>query len=145
MKIGVSLLILALSLPSFGQLAPEGWQILDGVKFETKYVEEVEGEYFFPVVNDDLKKIIGETVEIKGYYIPVEMDGNSIIISKYPYTSCFFCGGAGPESVAAVKVNGKIGEYYLDELITVRGRFAVNDSDVDMLNFIIEDAKILDE
>ena len=91
------------------------------------------------------KIITGEFADIKGYYIPVEMDGNSIIISKYPYTSCFFCGGAGPESVAAVKVNGKIGEYYLDELITVRGRFAVNDSDVDMLNFIIEDAKILDE
>ncbi len=128
-----------------GQLAPEGWQILDGVKFETRYVEEVQGEYFFPVVNDDLKKLIGETVVIKGYYIPVEMEGNAIIISKYPYTSCFFCGCAGPESVAAVKVSGKIGEYYLDELITVSGRFAVNDNDVDMLNFIIEDAKILDD
>ena len=145
MKIGVTLLVLALSIPTLGQLVPEGWQILDDVKFETRYVEEVDGEYFFPVVNEDLKKMIGETVVIKGYYIPVEMDGNAIIISKYPYTSCFFCGGAGPESVAAVKVNGRIGEYYLDELITVRGQFAVNDSDVDMLNFIIEDAKILDE
>lgn len=145
MKIGVTILILILSLSSFGQLAPEGWQILDDVKFETRYVEEAEGEYFFPVMNADLVQKVGKTVIIKGYYIPVEMDGNAIIISKFPYTSCFFCGGAGPESVAAVKVNGKIGEYYLDELITVRGTFTVNDSDVDMLNFIIEDAKILDD
>ena len=144
MRNGLGILISLFCFMAEAQLAPAGWEILDDVKFETRYVEEAGGEYFFPVVNNDLKGIIGKSITIKGYYIPVEMEGNAIIISKYPYTSCFFCGGAGPQSVAAVKVEGKIGEYYLDELITVQGRFSVNATDVDMLNFIIEDAKIID-
>jgi len=138
------LLLISVGLSATGQIAPAGWEVLKGVKFETRYVEEAAGEYFFPVVDDKLKKLIGTTVTIKGYYIPVDIEGNSIIISAFPYTSCFFCGGAGPESVAAVKVIGEIDEYYLDELLTVTGTFTVNDNDVDMLNFIIEDATILD-
>lgn len=127
----------------FGQKEMTGWELFNEVEFETKYSEDGQGLYYFPVFNDELKARDGEEVTLKGYFIPVDMDDNMLVISKYPYSSCFFCGGAGPESVAVVIPKEKFREYYMDEVITVRGRLKLNDSDIYQLNFILDEAEMI--
>lgn len=64
------------------------------------------------------------------------------MISRYPFAACFFCGGAGPESVAEVKFAKKKPELEIDDLITITGRLKLNDKDMSRMTFIIEEAKL---
>jgi hypothetical protein len=62
----------------------------------------------FPTFSADLKAQVGKEIELEGYYLPVDVEGDAyIILSKFPYAQCFFCGGAGPESIAEVTFKTK--------------------------------------
>jgi hypothetical protein len=66
-------------------------------------------------------------------------------LSKNPYTSCFFCGAAGPESVACIILKTKAPKLKVDKMVTVKGRLRLNETNTDMLNFILEEAEITEE
>ena len=46
-----------------------------------------------------LKEIEGKTITITGYFLDLDPDGEWFMVSKNPFATCFFCGGAGPETV----------------------------------------------
>src|SRR3954469_19166961 len=79
------------------------WNEFAKTKFEPKYYEKL-GEYlFYPNFSPDLKAMVGREITVEGYYVPfAPEDGEYIIVSKYPMSQCFFCGGGGPESIAEV-------------------------------------------
>ena len=67
-----------------------------------------------------------------------------MILSKYPMAECFFCGGAGPESVAVVYLkNSPTKRPKLDQIIKVRGILQLNATDVEEMTFIIQNAVII--
>jgi hypothetical protein len=68
-------------------------------KFDPKYYEKLQEYLFYPTFSPDLKALIeGKDLTVEGYYVPFAAeDGKYIIISKFPMSQCFFCGGAGPE------------------------------------------------
>ena len=73
----------------------------------------------------------------------MELDDNKVIIlSKFPYSQCFFCGGAGPESVAEIYFSSKRPRLKADQLITVTGLLKLNALDINHMNFILENARI---
>ncbi|MBE62471.1 MAG: hypothetical protein CMB89_08935, partial [Flammeovirgaceae bacterium] len=75
---------------------------------------------------------------------PFELnDPKSIILSKFPYSSCFFCGGAGLESVVEVQFSLPPRHFKPDEVITVEGVLRLNENDFDHLVFILEKANRL--
>jgi hypothetical protein len=82
-------------------------------------------------------------VEIKGYIIPVEGYKNQkeFVFSAFPYSMCFFCGGAGPETV--MEVFSKEPIKYTAEAIIIRGKLELNDSDVNRLMYILNNAELL--
>lgn len=133
--------------PNLGkaQMESDLWQLFARVEFESRFNEETEGYYFFPKFGKEIKSLEGTTVEITGYYLPLKMDDGSIILSKNPYSSCFFCGGAGPESVAVAIPKGKFPRLTLDEVVKVQGKLRLNGKDVNQLNFILEDATLISE
>lgn len=45
----------------------------------------------------------GEEVIISGYLIPIDIESERYALSKNPFSSCFFCGNAGPETVVELK------------------------------------------
>ena len=57
-----------------------------------------------PVFSEEVKALDGKEITIRGYIIPVEgyKSHKEFVFSAYPYNMCFFCGGAGPESVMEV-------------------------------------------
>ena len=120
------------------------WNEFAKTKFEPKYYEKL-GEYlFYPNFTAELKALVGKEITIQGFYVPFAPEGEEyVIISKFPMSQCFFCGGGGPESVAEVNFKKDPGKFQVDDLITVKGKLKLNAEDLDHVNFIIEEAELV--
>lgn len=138
------LLTLLISLASWGYGQTEGWSLFAKTKFETKYNEKAAEYFLTPNFPAELKSMVGKEVDLEGYYLPIDVAGNAyIVISKFPYSQCFFCGGAGPETIAEVTFKTKPEKFDADQFIRVKGKLKLNESDVDHVNFILVDAILI--
>ena len=136
----ISFLIVSLSTPALSQ-APEGWALFAKTKFEAKYNDKTAEYFLYPAFPADLKALVGKEVSLEGYYMPIDIEGNAyIILSKFPYSQCFFCGAAGPETIAEVKFREKQGKFEMDQYLRVKGKLKLNETDIEHGNFILEDA-----
>lgn len=119
------------------------WATLADVEFSWEYSTELGQEVPFPVFSDTVKQLEGRLVTLTGFVIPLEETGDEtiIVLSAFPYTECFFCGGAGPESVVDILPKEPLGRHRLDEKATFRGRLRLNDDDFMYLNYILEEAE----
>jgi len=127
-------------------VAPEkvSWQTLQDVKFEKKWSDQ-EGMYvLYPEFGQSVKNLEGKEIKIKGYVIPVDYNSNYYVLSAFPYSSCFFCGGAGPESVMSLKFDKNTKRYKTDEHLTFTGTLELNSTDVYEMNYILRNAKVAD-
>ena len=136
--------LLVACIHAFGQAQPNAWDLFAKTKFESKYYEKL-GEYlFYPNFPPDLKAMEGKEITVEGYYVPfAPEDGDYIIISKFPMSQCFFCGGGGPESITEVKFAKETSKFNVDDLITVKGKLKLNTDNLDHLNFILEQATLV--
>ncbi len=66
------------------------------------------------------------------------------MLSKYPQSTCFFCGKAGPETAMQVfmKDNKKI--KISERKIKVSGTLIINPKDVNSLLYTLENATIIE-
>lgn len=139
----LSLLVLLLFLSGLGlaQTLTDGWTAFAKTKFDAKYNEKA-GEYFlYPTFPADLKANVGKEIDLEGYYLPIDVEGDAyIILSKFPYSQCFFCGGAGPESIAEIYFKVKPPKFEGDQFIRIKGKLKLNDADLEHGNFIVEEA-----
>jgi len=122
---------------------PEGWSLFAKVPFQAKLFKEYDQHFLVPEFDTSIRGKEGKEIQIKGHYMPFDLPQNSIILSKYPYASCFFCGGAGPESVAEVLFRNKPPKFKADQIVTVKGKLRLNNKDVEHMNFILEDAVLV--
>jgi len=141
------LLVVAMLLLAAGAIAQtqkDTWYAFAKTKFEPKYYESL-GEYiFYPKFTDELKALEGKEVSLEGYYVPFAAeDGNYIVLSKYPMSQCYFCGGGGPETIAEVHFSGALPKFKVDDLITVKGKLKLNADDPDHVNFILTAASVV--
>lgn len=144
----ISLIVIAVLSFSgvFAQGDSDSWNAFAKTKFEPKYHEKL-GEYlFYPNFSSDLKAMVGKEITVQGFYVPfAPEDGNYIIISKYPMSQCFFCGGGGPESIAEVNFSKDPEKFQVDDLITVKGKLRLNSDNMDHLNFILDEAILVNK
>jgi hypothetical protein len=122
------------------------WSTLAQVEFEWAYSEVAGGEVPFPVFNSTLKALQGHPVQVSGYAIPLEETGDEtfVILSAFPYSQCFFCGMAGPESVIDILPGRKLPRLSVDDKTTFRGRLRLNDDDLRYLNYILDEAELVE-
>ena len=142
MKNNILFLLLLISASAFAQT--DTWATFAKTKFEAKFNDK-SGDYFlYPGFPDELKNLVGKEISIEGYYLPIEVEGNAyIILSKFPYSQCFFCGGAGPESIAEVSFKTKQAKFEPDQYIRIKGKLKLNEADIDHGNFLVEDAVVI--
>jgi hypothetical protein len=140
----ICLVLISGALNSIAQGKFDSWNEFAKTKFESKFSEKL-GEYlFYPNFTPEMKALEGKEITIKGFYVPfAPEDGDYIIISKYPMSQCYFCGGGGPESIAEVNFHKDPGSFNVDDLITVKGKLKLNTNDVDHVNFILVDAVLV--
>ncbi len=139
-----SLLILVFSLLSLSSFAQQpnkvAWSTLMDITFKDIYIEAQDIYVYFPLFDDAQRKYDGQEIEVTGYIIPIDVDLNQYVLSAFPFSACFFCGNAGPESVMAIYFKDDSRSFKTDERITLSGTLELNDTDVDELVYILREA-----
>lgn len=121
------------------------WRTLAKITFRKEYDEMMGFKIDVPVFSDAIESLEGKEVTIKGYIIPVEgyKGHKEFILSAFPYNMCFFCGGAGPETVMEVVAQNAI--EYTAEAVTIKGKLELNDNDINRLMYAMTDAVLVEE
>lgn len=143
-RIILLLFLTSLACISFAQTKTDGWERFAKTKFDAKYNEKAAEYFLFPTFPAELKASVGKEIDLEGYYLPIDVEGDAyIILSKFPYSQCFFCGGAGPESIAEIYFKGTTPKFEGDQFIRVKGKLKLNDADLEHGNFIVEEAVLV--
>ncbi|NJN33575.1 MAG: hypothetical protein HC817_04305 [Saprospiraceae bacterium] len=134
------------TLPQKDGYAELNWQLLAQTQFKPISVDSLEGLIvLFPTFPKVMKALEGKNVMMSGYVIPIEETGDSqtLVLSANSYTTCFFCGKAGPESIMDIRLKNpqKMRRFKQDEKVAFRGKLTLNDKDFDYFNYIIEDGE----
>lgn len=112
------------------------WDDLYDVTFETG-----EDGRLIPTFGATLQELDGEEVYLSGYLIPIDLSKNTYVISAYPNATCFFCGGAGPESVMELQLIKASRNYRIDEWKRFKGKLCLNKDDENHLHYLLEYAE----
>lgn len=138
----VATCLLLLITPADGQ-QKSGWSVLTDVAFISRKDSVTGFEVESPVFGEKVLVLEGKRIELRGYIVPLEeMQGHKyFVLSSLPYNVCFFCGGAGPETVAEVYLKNEIA--YTDDAISISGILHLNPTDPLHLMYILKDAEIV--
>lgn len=118
------------------------WNLLADVKFNEKKSAELGYTYQEAVFGKWVLPFDGKEVKITGFMIPLDGMGFSWVLSRNPNSSCFFCGGAGPETVIELKLKtSAMRKYKLDERRTFKGTLKLNSTNQDHLIYMLLDAE----
>jgi len=139
--LGSLLLFAWLSAPAQHNL---DWATLADVEFEDRLSEDFGVPYQVATFGEKIRSYEGKTVQIRGYMIPLDAMGLSYVLSRNPNASCFFCGGAGPESIVQLNVKPEyVKRYETDELRTFQGTLRLNESNEEAFNYVLDGAEAL--
>lgn len=117
------------------------WKLLSKVEFKDQYFQSLEAWYLVPEFSKTVQEYDGTTVIIKGYVIPMDVDGGKYALSAYPFSACFFCGGAGPESVMTLDFAQSPRRYETDEVVHFTGTLELNKTNFDKFNYVLKNAR----
>ncbi len=120
------------------------WKTLSRITYRKEYDELMGFKIDKPVFSQQVQDIEGTEIMIKGYVIPVEgyKSHTEFIFSAFPYNMCFFCGGAGPETVMEVLASEPV--KYSAEQVTLKGKIQLNADDINRLMYQLVDATLVE-
>ncbi len=120
------------------------WKTLGKITFRKQYDELMGFKVDVPVFSDVVKALEGKEITVKGYIIPTEgyKSHKEFVFSAFPYNMCFFCGGAGPETVMEVAAAEPI--EFEAESVTIKGILHLNDDDINKLIYSITEARLVE-
>lgn len=139
------LVLLMFSIPErISAQVEDIWQVLAEVGFETKPSRENGFEIDSPKFSKRLWSYDGKKVKVKGYLIPMsELGGRQeYMLSALPFNQCYFCGGAGPETVVELQTKQSI--KFVTKQIVMEGTLQLNDKDPNHHMYIIKDARLVE-
>ena len=122
------------------------WLTLGMVTFKSTYDPELLIETKVPKISPTIEKIDGTIIEVEGYIIPLtgQVTQSHFMLSKFPQSTCFFCGKAGPETAMQVFMRDNKKVKITERKVKVRGTLLVNPKDASSLLYTLEDAIIFE-
>lgn len=120
------------------------WKDLEDVTITKELNVEFDVEILYPVFGANIEKFDNQEVYIKGFLVPIEIEDGKYALSAFPYKSCYFCGNAGQETVIQLNLSSQrryLG-FKLDQVLTFKGTFKLNYTDVRDLIYIIDEAEL---
>ena len=141
-----TLLLLSFCLHSFIDAQESiGWISLADVSFEEKKESEEDIlSYNHATFGESIQKLAGKEISITGYMIPMDPMGITYVLSRNPNATCFFCGGAGPETVLQLNLKpSAVKRYETDDRVTFKGILQLNEKDINSLTYVLEEAEEL--
>lgn len=116
------------------------WQTLRDVRYKRKYHAEYDEYFEYPIFGPQVKALDRKKVEVQGYIIP--LGGGAYALSKNPYAACFFCGGAGPETVIGLNFAKVPKRLKVDDFLRIRGIFRLNEESVEQFMYQLHAAEV---
>lgn len=125
---------------------PVTWKLLSNVKWYKAYIPSLDGFYDLPKFSKEIKALDGKPISIKGFYVPVDASGEVFALSANPSNMCFFCGGAGYESVMEIILkpgSTNMKHIVTDKYIEIKGILKLNKADQSHLMYILTGAELV--
>ena len=119
------------------------WANLTDVTFEERTIEDGGGlTYNHATFGASVIALDSQFVQIMGYLIPIDPMGFSYVLSQNPNASCFFCGGAGPETVIQLKrtPSQAAKRYKIDDRRAFTGILRLYEKDIDNFTYVLDNA-----
>nr|WP_299342669.1 hypothetical protein [Allomuricauda sp.] len=114
----------------------------EGISWELPSLESMIPGFQKATFSQKMKTLEGKEVTITGYLLVLDGRQSVYLLSKNPMASCFFCGNGGPETVMDLEFTEKP-SFVMDELISVKGTFHLNENDPNACYYRIENADAL--
>lgn len=120
------------------------WETLADIEYS--YVQNYEANFWYgtPTFSSEVQALEGKEVKISGYVLPMDVSGEAYVLSAFPFASCFFCGGAGQESVIELRLKDYTQKFETDQFLTFRGILKLNSEELE-LNYILDTAFVSEE
>jgi hypothetical protein len=126
------------------------WEVLLELQFDIALDEALNDVVMRPMFTQEIKDLNNKVVEIEGFIVPFEIvadatgrdDGSMFMLSAFPAATCFFCKGAGPESVMEVYPAKPIP--YTKNKVKIKGKLVLNDFDYLKMAYLLEDAEMVE-
>ena len=112
------------------------WDDLADVEFKPEYNKKYDVHFLMPTFGEKIKNYNGKEIKLIGYFLDISGTGEVFLISANPMATCFFCGGAGPESIVEVNFEEKP-PFKTDQVVEVTGTLTLNRDGVDHCNYIL--------
>ena len=145
-RVSILFVLLVFCMSANGQIRND-WSILATVKFEEVFNEEFNTSEYKPDFSEEVLALDGKEIVLLGYIVTSMETGEDyegIVFSKYPFENCYFCGGAGPETVAQIEFDPNASTFKLGNAYGFKGILFLNKDDPDKLTFILKDAELYD-
>ena len=117
------------------------WKELQMTQYEIIAKGENAGLYLAKF-QESIEVYENQEVVIAGFIVPVDIEKNLYALSLNPFTSCFFCGNAGPNTVIELSFYKKQSKFLVDQYVMIKGVFSLNRNNPNELFFKISEAKI---
>lgn len=129
------LIIVLFPIISYCQNKVNYWPILAKISYKKEYDELLGIKIDRPIFSNEVKGLERKVIQLKGYIIPTDgfKSHQEFVFSAFPYSMCFFCGQAGPETVLEVKAKKPI--QFTSEQIEIKGILLLNKSDINRLMY----------
>lgn len=118
------------------------WDVLSDVEFTDVYMEEVDEYFLYPHFGSSVRNLAGQEVMIRGFVLAIDPTENYYILSKGPFSSCFFCGVGGPETIVELEMKSSKEVFIMDEVATIKGTLKLNADDIYQCNYILQNAEV---
>lgn len=121
------------------------WFDLEDFTMKNQFDAETQNFTRLPKFGKKLVRLDGKKIYLQGYIIPADLTKGRMTLSKFSYSSCYFCGAAGPETVIEIVAPNPI-IYRMDKPIILEGTLRINRTTEDReydpfrLLYILEDA-----
>jgi hypothetical protein len=119
------------------------WKQLADVIFDRKWDEKMQMPMLYPSFSRTIKAMHGKNISISGYVIPVDAKVGMYVLSANPNSSCFFCGGAGPETIMTLKFKSGKPAFDTDDYVSFKGRLRLNEKNIYELYYNLDDAVLV--
>lgn len=127
MRKGLTIALLFTGLCGFAQERLQ-WSALERIDFTEVFDEGTASWVQVPQWTPDQRaNWAGKEMKITGYAIVLDPIERIYALSAFPFSSCFFCGAAGPESVMELEFERPV-DLITDQVITVIGTLDLNSS-----------------
>lgn len=110
---------------------------------KVQYGPVAEDGFALPDFGEDLKALEGKLIVIEGYMLPLTVDNQRYILSRYPFYNCYFCGNAGRETVIELYPEATDWEFEIDDKVKIQGKLKLV-SDEESLIFELLEAEEVD-